>query len=496
MSKLVALFVSLMFVAGGAVAWAASDPPPAVTWTHEFDFSDDPTGPFTSLGGTQYKGGWYFQKAGSADGQYIPVGTDVTLPDGGLSGAGNGTVYLPDKSICFIDVVNLTGKPSLTSVKKFVLQADIYVPNLYPLSGFSNHAVPTNSLSSAGIQAVNDYSPGKAVYFEGKRDPFSVLAKDQPVANAINGNLEMWLRVTNSVRIAMLDGLYIDGFGTTTLTPATDPTAWFDQWITLRIDYCWSDPNQVTFWAWIPWDSHEGDPTQVQFGTSPYVGGWRKIGQETYYEPGAAGLVQGVTGLTWDDANKRLSGASLTSYTWQDGDAIKIFNVYYSATTPPAGVCLNNAVYYITGKPTADTIQLSADSDINGSAYGSITAGVVSGEIRRIKTSSSQNWIKFGLGGLYSWTQGQWDNVKIAVPPACNPLPMDGDNDGDVDLVDFGFFSGCFNGPNRPWLASGIQSVCLCNDLDTDGDVDLADFSKFQKCFNGPNRPKGSACDY
>jgi hypothetical protein len=60
----------------------------------------------------------------------------------------------------------------------------------------------------------------------------------------------------------------------------------------------------------------------------------------------------------------------------------------------------------------------------------------------------------------------------------------DFDLDGDVDLMDFGYFQGCFNGPNRP----AVQSDCAEADIDGDADVDLADFALFHGCFNGPNR--------
>lgn len=65
------------------------------------------------------------------------------------------------------------------------------------------------------------------------------------------------------------------------------------------------------------------------------------------------------------------------------------------------------------------------------------------------------------------------------------PAPADFDGDGDVDLMDFGRFQGCFNGPNRPAKAPDCDDA----DRDHDGDVDLMDFGVFQGCFNGPNRP-------
>ena len=75
---------------------------------------------------------------------------------------------------------------------------------------------------------------------------------------------------------------------------------------------------------------------------------------------------------------------------------------------------------------------------------------------------------------------GDGEVVDEALPPMA-----DFDCDGDVDLADFGAFSACFNGPNRPPAPSCAADA----DSDGDGDVDLADFGVFSPCFNGPNRP-------
>lgn len=80
-------------------------------------------------------------------------------------------------------------------------------------------------------------------------------------------------------------------------------------------------------------------------------------------------------------------------------------------------------------------------------------------------------------------------------PPDCNNPRDDSDGDGDVDLIDFGQFQACFNGPNRPYaLPSGFDQKCKCMDINGDNDVDLEDFGKFQACFNGPNRPPNAGC--
>jgi len=63
----------------------------------------------------------------------------------------------------------------------------------------------------------------------------------------------------------------------------------------------------------------------------------------------------------------------------------------------------------------------------------------------------------------------------------------DFDTDGDVDLADFSFYQGCFNGPNRRYA----YLQCTVADFDADNDVDVTDFATFADCFNGPNRPPG-----
>ncbi|MBN1490682.1 MAG: hypothetical protein JXA69_12255 [Phycisphaerae bacterium] len=84
-----------------------------------------------------------------------------------------------------------------------------------------------------------------------------------------------------------------------------------------------------------------------------------------------------------------------------------------------------------------------------------------------------------------------------AEPPLCNDPVQDTDGDGDVDLVDFGVFSQCFNGPNRAYGVSfpaDLLAKCGCIDQDGDDDVDLTDFSVFASCFNGPNRAPAAGC--
>ena len=58
----------------------------------------------------------------------------------------------------------------------------------------------------------------------------------------------------------------------------------------------------------------------------------------------------------------------------------------------------------------------------------------------------------------------------------------DGDDDGDVDLVDFGAFQRCFSGHEPP-----ATNECASYDFDGDGDVDIDDYSVFQFVGTGPS---------
>jgi len=60
----------------------------------------------------------------------------------------------------------------------------------------------------------------------------------------------------------------------------------------------------------------------------------------------------------------------------------------------------------------------------------------------------------------------------------------DFDRDGDVDAVDFDFFSACYNGPVHV-----VPSACSPADFNKDTHVDAADFDTFNTCYNGPGRP-------
>jgi PKD repeat protein len=91
-----------------------------------------------------------------------------------------------------------------------------------------------------------------------------------------------------------------------------------------------------------------------------------------------------------------------------------------------------------------------------------------------------------GPGGSDTNTKPAY--IEVTPPPA--PIPGDFDEDGDVDLSDYGTFLACYGGPGVPILIPG----CDAADFDSDTDVDLSDYGVFLSCYNGPNQPPASGC--
>jgi hypothetical protein len=69
----------------------------------------------------------------------------------------------------------------------------------------------------------------------------------------------------------------------------------------------------------------------------------------------------------------------------------------------------------------------------------------------------------------------------LVVDYTAAPRPGDYDGDGDVDLDDYGRFSGCVLGPDQ-----GLGPGCAPGDFDSDSDVDLRDCADFQSAFGDP----------
>ncbi len=101
------------------------------------------------------------------------------------------------------------------------------------------------------------------------------------------------------------------------------------------------------------------------------------------------------------------------------------------------------------------------------------------------------------LGGRFSWTQGQWDNVLVAVHSPCHTPAADMDGDSDVDMDDFGTFQRCYTGSNPP---PGVYNdACRCLDRAPagapDAAIDAYDLDVFTSCFGRSGVPAPAGCE-
>ncbi|MBP7935257.1 MAG: hypothetical protein KA354_11470 [Phycisphaerae bacterium] len=70
------------------------------------------------------------------------------------------------------------------------------------------------------------------------------------------------------------------------------------------------------------------------------------------------------------------------------------------------------------------------------------------------------------------------------------PVPCDFDDDGDVDLSDFGHLQRCLSGREVPQTAAGCEDTPLDFDTDVDGD----DVALFLECLSGAEIPGDPDC--
>jgi len=103
--------------------------------------------------------------------------------------------------------------------------------------------------------------------------------------------------------------------------------------------------------------------------------------------------------------------------------------------------------------------------------------------IEEIVTGCEQSVLSLVVNGLTTDVAVKFALVELLAQ-------ADFDQDGDVDMSDFGVFQRCFSGPG----VLQDDEDCACTRLDNDDDVDQDDFGVFQGCMSGPNVPADPDC--
>lgn len=75
-------------------------------------------------------------------------------------------------------------------------------------------------------------------------------------------------------------------------------------------------------------------------------------------------------------------------------------------------------------------------------------------------------------------TPALWPVLTVSFERTASPIPADCNDDGVVDLLDYGDFAPCLLGPH-----GGLEAECKCFDVDFDCGVSLRDFASLQVSF-------------
>lgn len=207
---------------------------------------------------------WSTSHAQSVPGQWIAPGPPPEIvPGQGIYGASGGNLYLPgdgqSRATAEFDLTPylIGGKTS-----RVLLQADVYIPNLRPLSGFPwGYPGMTNQWS--GIFVLPSSSAwGVAVYGNPQRGAQAYT--DFTADDSWPERRQDW---------------YMEEFsGGSAVSP---DTLWWNKWITLRLDYGFTTPGQVKVEYYLPWETYNGKTGWLTlYQGSIYPNAWAAGGRD------------------------------------------------------------------------------------------------------------------------------------------------------------------------------------------------------------------------
>ncbi len=179
-----------------------------------------------------------------------------------------------------------------------------------------------------------------------------------------------------------------------------------------------------------------------------------------------------------------LNGLTLTQSNVSANQTV----TFNAGTAPPEKASNPNPANGATKVRTSSSLSWTAGG-------GAITHKVYFGTSNPPAYQGEQAGTSYNPGPMNRMTLHYWriDEVNANGTTTGDPWTFttgsafgDFDEDGDVDLIDFGYLQRCYSG-------SGVAPASGCGnaDLDGDNDVDQADFNAFKNCFGGADRPPG-----
>lgn len=172
-------------------------------------------------------------------------------------------------------------------------------------------------------------------------------------------------------------------------------------------------------------------------------------------------------------------------------------------------VPMQNLIRVQTYSPTLDRYETDGNSqftlpyDMGGQPFLQLA------EINTIpgQTEASISWMNLPPGSLCEWYASASDGQTLITSPAwkftISTPRFDLDGDGDVDGAELTLFRNCITGPGVPYDPSALPTGCALQvgpdsalpvDADQDADVDLDDFGWLQRCFGPAGHPVEPAC--
>ncbi len=226
---------------------------------------------------------------------------------------------------------------------------------------------------------------------------------------------------------------------------------------------------------------------------------WNKNGTELPGQSGNGSPTLALTGVTASDHNAQITVnvCDDNGVTVSQPAVLTIFGVPTISTQPlGAGYRAGDAIVPLTlvaasGVTTDPVLSYQWKRVFNGTTT---PVGTDSPTLELGTAKAADHGVQY-LCEVTDWCGNTTTSDTITLnilPKLCNFPWADGDDDGDVDQVDFGAFQLCYTGAEGGYDAE----ACGCFDRDRNGNIDHGDLALFVACADGsgPDVPADAVC--